>query len=346
MSSIRWVLEEREKLSLSVHATLSAKSHRPYSEKSCDFRTAFQKDRDKIIHCKSFRRLKYKTQVFLSPLGDHYRTRMTHELEVMQIGRTIARALNLNEDLVEAAALGHDLGHTPFGHTGEAALNWIHPGGFHHVKQSIRIVEALENDGKGLNLTVEVHEAIAKHSKGKGPILSDHPELKAKTLEGQIVRISDILAYLNHDLDDAIRAGLLKTHHVPKKIRDVFGETHSQRIETMVKNVIFETIKHDFDKIRMSDETLEALTLFRAFMFENVYESEKIQKENQKAKKAIKILYGYYLENPKDLLQEMGLSQFTEPIERHVIDFISGMTDRYAIRKYNDLVLPHSWHVY
>lgn len=346
MVSIRQQLEEKERQCLSPHATLSCESRRSRTEAPCDLRTAFQKDRDKIIHSKSFRRLKHKTQVFLCPVGDHYRTRMTHELEVMQIGRTIARALRLNEDLVEAAALGHDLGHTPFGHCGELALNRIYPGGFHHVKQSVRIVEVLENNGKGLNLTEEVKEAIAKHSKGKGPILSDDSRLKAKTLEGQIVRIADILAYLNHDLDDAIRAGFLKAHDVPKSLKDLFGETNSQRIEAMVKDVILTTQMNHFDKIRISEEKIEGLTAFRAFMFENVYESDRVYEEQLKTQKCVEALYSYYLENPKILLSEMELKAFTEPIERHVVDFVSGMTDRYAIRKYNTLLMPTPWHIF
>jgi len=346
MTSIREQLEKREKAALCPQAALSSHSGRERPEPACPFRTAFQKDRDKIIHSKSFRRLKHKTQVFLSPLGDHYRTRMTHSLEVMQIGRTIARALRLNEDLVEAAALGHDLGHTPFGHSGEAVLNEIHPGGFHHVKQSVRIVEKLENDGRGLNLTKEVTEAIAKHSKGKGPILTDDPALKARTLEGQIVRIADILAYINHDLDDAVRAGMLAHDDIPKDIQDVFGKTHARRIETMVSDVIASTQNGNLDKIRMSSEKLEALGALRAFMFDHVYESERTQEELKKAQQAVRALYGFYLKHPKQLLKEMEIEKLTESLEVHVVDFISGMTDRYAVRKYGELVMPHSWHIF
>src|SRR3989338_3363576 len=245
MSTIRESLEEKEKSILSPKAALSGEAKRPRPEKECDLRTAFQKDRDKILHSKPFRRLKHKTQVFLSPVGDHYRTRLTHTLEVMQIGRTMARSLHLNEDLVEAATLGHDLGHTPFGHSGEAILNKIHPKGFHHVFQSVRIVGPM-------NVTEEVEEAIAKHSKGKGPILSDDPRLKAKTLEGQVVRLADIIAYVNHDLDDAMRAGVLTSQDVPKRLRDIFGNTHSERIGTMIRDVIVATEAQGFDKIRMS----------------------------------------------------------------------------------------------
>lgn len=343
MDSIRHILEKKEKELLSRFAALSSKSQREKNETECTLRTAYQKDRDKILHSKSFRRLKHKTQVFLSPVGDHYRTRLTHTLEVMQLARTLARALNLNEDLVEASALGHDLGHTPFGHSGEAILNKIHPDGFHHVNQSVRIVEKLENNGKGLNLTHDVKEAIAKHSKGKGPILSDDPKLKASTLEGQIVRLADLLAYVNHDLDDSVRAGVLKMEDIPKDLREIFGDTHSQRIETMVTDVIRTTQDHNFDKIRVSDEKLQALSELRAFMFEYVYEREYVQRELKKAQKIVEFLYHHYLENPDQLLAEMSIPEFTEPINRHVVDYISGMSDRYAIRKYTEIFVPSPW---
>jgi len=345
MSTIRESLEEKEKSILSPKAALSGEAKRPRPEKECDLRTAFQKDRDKILHSKPFRRLKHKTQVFLSPVGDHYRTRLTHTLEVMQIGRTMARSLHLNEDLVEAATLGHDLGHTPFGHSGEAILNKIHPGGFHHAIQSVRIIDVIGNNGhrKGLNLTTEVREAIQKHSKGKGPILSDDPALKAKTLEGQIVRIADVMAYVNHDLDDSIRAGVLTLKEVPKELLQIFGSTHSQRIETMVKDVIQETIAYDLDKIRISSEKLDALNALRAFMFNEVYETDLVQRELRKAQKVLESLYQHYLKNSDQLLAEMSLDEFTDPTDQHVIDYLSGMTDRYAIQKYNELFLPKSW---
>lgn len=343
MSSIRILLEEKEGRLLFSKAALSFQAKRLKKEKECDFRTSFQKDRDKILHSKSFRRLKHKTQVFLSPIGDHYRTRLTHTLEVMQIGRTMARALSLNEDLVEAATLGHDLGHTPFGHSGEAILNKIHPKGFHHVLQSVRIVEKLENDGKGLNLTEEVKEAIAKHSKGKGPILSDDPKLKAKTLEGQVVRLADILAYVNHDLDDALRANVLKITDIPKRLRHLFGETHSERIETMIRDAIQTTQAHHFDKIQMSTEKLEALQELRSFMFENVYETPLVQHELKKAQKVVEALYEYYLKHLDQLLVAMNLKEFIDPIDQHVVDYISGMTDRFAIQKYSELFVPKSW---
>src|SRR3989338_2315780 len=336
MQVIRELLKKKNKKTLSSHATLSSKASRRGAEEECELRTRFQKDRDKILHSKPFRRLKHKTQVFLNPVGDHYRTRMTHTLEVMQLGRTMARALHLNEDLVEAATLGHDLGHTPFGHSGEAILNKIHPKGFHHVFQSVRIVDPM-------NVTEEVREAIAKHSKGKGPILSDDPRLKAKTLEGQVVRLADIIAYVNHDLDDAMRAGVLTSQDVPKRLREIFGNTHSERIGTMIKDVICATQEHDFDKIRMSTEKIEALTELRAFMFGNVYETDRVQRELKKAQKEVESLYFYYLEHPDQLLSEISLNEFTDPIDQHVIDFISGMTDRYAINKYREIFLPSSW---
>lgn len=338
MSSVRLLLEEKESKVLFAKAAFSTKAKRLKNEGECDFRTSFQKDRDKILHSKAFRRLKHKTQVFLSPEGDHYRTRLTHTLEVMQMGRTIARALHLNEDLVEAGALGHDLGHTPFGHSGEAALNKIHPKGFHHVLQSVRVVEPL-------NLTEEVKEAIAKHSKGKGPILSEDPKLKAKTLEGQIVRIADILAYVNHDLDDAIRANVLKISDVPKKIRNIFGETHSERIGTMVIDTIQTTQEYHFDRIRMSTEKIEALDELRSFMFENVYETLGVQHELKKAQKVVESLYEFYLKRPDQLLLEMSLKEFTTSIDEHVVDYISGMTDRFAIQKYSEIFIPKSWRV-
>lgn len=344
---IRKVLEELEKKRFHARASFSKEGKRMAGEQSCQLRTAFQQDRDKILHSKAFRRLKHKTQVFLSPVGDHYRTRLTHTLEVMQIARTIARSLQLNEDLVEAASIGHDLGHTPFGHAGEEVLNRIHLEGFHHAQQSVRIVEKLEDDGKGgkgLNLTRQVVEAIEKHSKGKGPILSTDPRLTASTLEGQIVRISDILAYVNHDLDDAIRAGVLALSDIPKPILNIFGKTHAQRIETMILDVILETQAQDMQKIWMSPEKLEALIALRTFMFENVYETELVQGELKKAKQIIEKLYEFYTKNPDHLLSEMTLSEFTESIERHALDFISGMTDRFAIQTYQRLHIPRSWH--
>ncbi|MBW1644950.1 MAG: deoxyguanosinetriphosphate triphosphohydrolase, partial [Deltaproteobacteria bacterium] len=237
--TIREQLEEREKRYLSPHAAFSSRSRgRQLPEAECPYRMAFQHDRDRIIHSKSFRRLKHKTQVFLSPSGDHYRTRLTHTLEVAQIARTIAKALQLNEDLTEAIALGHDLGHTPFGHAGEAVLNQLHPGGFRHFFQSLRVVERLEKDGRGLNLTVEVRDGIVKHSKGKGDILSADPNCCALTLEGRIVRLADIIAYVNHDIDDAIRARVITREEIPPVCRRVLGNSHSTRINTMVTDII------------------------------------------------------------------------------------------------------------
>lgn len=345
MLTIREKLEAFEKQRLGEGAALSSQARRIREERPCHFRTSFQKDRDKIIHSKAFRRLKHKTQVFLSPRGDHYRTRLTHTLEVMQVGRTMARALMLNEDLVEAAALGHDLGHTPFGHQGESQLNELRKHGFHHARQSVRVVEKLENRGHGLNLTADVKEAIAKHSKGKGPILSSDPKLTARTLEGQLVRVADVIAYVNHDLDDAIRGGMLTLSDVPKSLLSCFGRTHAERIETMVSDVIESTLKGGMTSIQMSGEKLEALMAFRAFMFEKVYEHPRLHQEFSNARRIVESLYQYYHENPKILLKEIGISEFTEPVERHVVDFISGMTDRYAIEKYQELYLPRSWQI-
>ena len=253
--TIREQTEEIERKILHPMACLSSQSKgRLKPEKEGDIRTCFQRDRDRIIHAKAFRRLKHKTQVFLAPKGDHYRTRLTHVLEVSQIGRTIARALRLNEDLTEAIALGHDLGHTPFGHAGEAILREIHPGGFDHYKQSLRVVDCLEKGGKGLNLTYEVRDGIVKHSKGKGRISPEAEADKADTLEGQVVRISDVIAYLNHDLDDALRAGVIKKSDIPKKITKILGDTHSKRIDAMVKDFVYNSATTNLEGLCMSDD--------------------------------------------------------------------------------------------
>lgn len=305
-------------------------------EEEDDIRTPFQRDRDRIIHSKAFRRLKHKTQVFFSPQGDHYRTRLTHVLEVAQIARTIARALRLNEDLTEAIALGHDLGHTPFGHAGEAILRELHPGGFEHYLQSLRVVDLLEKEGQGLNLTFEVRDGILKHSKGRGKILSD----ASATLEGQIVRIADIIAYLNHDLDDAVRAGILKFNDIPQDFFKVFGDRHSKRIDTMVRDVIFTTIKNDYEQISISEEIEEWIYTFRDFLFERVYYNELVIKEFNKAKRVLEGLYNYYLENPH-LLNAEGLPE-TE-LHRKICDFIAGMSDRYALHTFEKIFIPKSW---
>ncbi len=310
-----------------------------------DIRTCFQRDRDRIIHSKAFRRLKHKTQVFLAPKGDHYRTRLTHVLEVSQIARTIARSLRLNEDLTEAIALGHDLGHTPFGHAGEAALREIHPGGFDHYVQSLRVVDFLEKDGKGLNLTYEVRDGIVKHSKGKGNIVPENPKDRAITLEGQVVRLADIIAYVNHDLDDALRAGVIKRADIPQIVIKVLGDTHSQRIDTAVKDVIKTSQKIDLAEIRMSSGISEAIYKLRDFLFERVYESEAIRSEFRKTKKIIEELYFYYLDHTDEILKAVPPEK---KIDKHrmVCDFIAGMTDRFALSTYERLFFPQGWTVY
>src|SRR6059036_4115400 len=271
MPTPREITEEREREWLSPRAALaSASKGRETAEPQDDLRTCFQRDRDRIIHSKAFRRLKHKTQVFLAPEGDHYRTRLTHVLEVTQIARTIAKSLRLNEVLTEAIGLGHDLGHSAFGHAGEAALNKLVKGGFDHYRQSVRVVENLENDGRGLNLTVEVRDGILKHSKGeKGELLRKRPKSRALTLEGDIVRISDIIAYVNHDIDDGIRAGVLKSNDIPKEIRKTLGTNGAQRIDRMVRDVIAATLACDYDAIMMSPEVLQALEELRTYMFQN-----------------------------------------------------------------------------
>lgn len=344
--TIREQTENIEKQILHPNACLSSKSRgRARPEKEDDVRTCFQRDRDRIIHSKAFRRLKHKTQVFLAPKGDHYRTRLTHVLEVSQIARTIARALRLNEDLVEAISLGHDLGHTPFGHAGEAILREIHPGGFDHYKQSLRVVDFLEKNGQGLNLTYEVRDGIVKHSKGKGLIISDNPKDKPATLEGQVVRIADIIAYVNHDLDDAIRAGVIKRTDVPKEIIKVIGETYSKKIDTMVRDVIKESTAIGLTNITMSEEISSVVYKLRDFLFERVYESEGIMREFNKAKGILSALYEYYLEHIDEVFKDIPPEK---RLDRHkmVCDFIAGMTDSFALMTYERLFLPEQWKVF
>ncbi|HOA83476.1 MAG TPA: deoxyguanosinetriphosphate triphosphohydrolase [Thermodesulfovibrio thiophilus] len=331
--------QEVEKKILHPKACLSSQTKgRLKPEIEDDVRTPFQRDRDRIIHSKAFRRLKHKTQVFFSPQGDHYRTRITHVLEVSQIARTIARALQLNEDLTEAISLGHDLGHTPFGHAGEAILRQLHPGGFEHYEQSLRVVDILEKDGKGLNLTFEVRNGILKHSKGRGEILSEEPA----TLEGQIVRVADVIAYLNHDLDDALRAGIIKKNDIPEEFLKVFGNRHSKRIDTMVRDVIFTTIDTYYEKILLSEEIEEMVYRFRDFLFERVYYNDSVIKEFEKAKKMLSCLYNHYLEHP-DLIRANELSE--QKLHRKICDFIAGMTDRYALYTFENIFIPKSWAV-
>jgi len=341
--TIREQTEEIERRTLHPKACLSSQSKgRLKPEKEGEIRTCFQRDRDRIIHSKAFRRLKHKTQVFLAPKGDHYRTRLTHTLEVSQIARTIARALRLNEDLTEAIALGHDLGHTPFGHAGEDVLREIYPGGFDHYKQSLRVVDVLERNGQGLNLTFEVRDGILKHSKGRGEIFSPHA--KGETLEGYVVRVSDIIAYVNHDLDDAIRAGVLKKSNIPSAILKS-GETHAKRIDTMVKDVIYTSLSAGLHEIKMSDEIKKITYSMRDFLYENIYESEITKKEFKKAKKILLDLYDYYMEHPEEVFKEIPKETIGSK-EKIVCDFIAGMTDRFALMTYERLFLPQPWMVF
>lgn len=343
--TIREQTEEIEKQVLHPKACLSSQSRgRSKPEKEGEIRTCFQRDRDRIIHSKAFRRLKHKTQVFLAPKGDHYRTRLTHVLEVSQIARTIAKALRLNEDLTEAIALGHDLGHTPFGHAGEDVLREIHPGGFDHYKQSLRVVDFLEKDGEGLNLTHEVRNGILKHSKGKGLIIPETKSDRAVTLEGQVVRVSDVIAYVNHDLDDALRAGVMKMPDIPKNIIKMLGDTHAKRIDTMVKDVICQSSLIDLDAILMSSGILSSTAKLRDFLYERVYESDEIIKEFRKAQKILRDLYAYYLEHMEDVFVDIPKE---EKLNKHrvVCDFIAGMTDRFALMTYERLFLPQQWTV-
>lgn len=342
--TIREQLEEIERGTLSPLASLSAETKgRMKPEERCAIRTDFQRDRDRIIHSKSFRRMKHKTQVFLSPTDDHYRTRLTHVIEVAQIARTISKALRLNEDLTEAIALGHDLGHTPFGHAGEDALNNIFPSGFKHVIHSLRVVDVLERGGRGLNLTYEVRDGISKHSKGMGAI--DNPKFRPETMEGQVVRISDLVAYANHDLDDAIRAGIITIDDIPKDCVSTLGKTNSERINKMVTDIIFETIKLDEKRVVSSGEVEQAMLELRSYLFNTVYMNEKIKNNFLKAKKVIKELYEYFCENQDEFrtLYKRDPRE-GESVERAVCDFIAAMTDSYAITLYEKIFLPKRWH--
>ncbi len=343
--NIRERLEEREEQILSPYAqkSISTRGRMRY-EPECDIRPAFQHDRDRITHSKSFRRLKYKTQVFLSP-GDHYRTRMTHTLEVSQIARTIGRALSLNEDLIEAIALGHDLGHTPFGHSGEEVLNRLYPDGFRHYEQSLRVVDLLEKDGQGLNLTREVRDGIVKHSKGKGNIVIDDDKEKPLTREAGVVRIADIIAYINHDIDDAIRGNVIREEDIPKHLRDHLGHTVSDRIDTMVRGVISGTLESPDMQLGCGSELESYMVEMRGFLYDHVYESPVVHSDFIKCSKIIEDLYGYFLHNPDGFLKEMGRDDFYDNPEACVRDFIAGMTDRYAFSLFEKLFLPMPWSI-
>lgn len=325
----REVYEQFEQSFLSPFACLSTQTKgRERAQELCPLRTEFQRDRDRIIHCNSFRRLKLKTQVFLSPSGDHYRTRLTHTLEVGQIARTIARAMRLNEDLTEAIAMGHDLGHTPFGHAGERALDKINPNGFKHYEQGVRVVRYIENEGKGLNLTYEVRDGILKHT-----------NMIAETREGLVVRYADVIAYLNHDIDDAIRADILKEEDLPKEITDILGCSKSQRITTLVENLV----NNGAENIHMTDEIYKAFMDLKAFMFENVYRNPTCKSEESKTYSMLDGLFTYYYKNI-DKLPEVYINlaeRFGK--ETAICDYIAGMSDRYAADTFADIYIPASW---
>ena len=332
--NIREQQEKREHLILSPYASFSDESRgRDREEEQCPMRTIYQRDRDRIIHCKAFRRLKHKTQVFLAPEGDHYRTRLTHTLEVAQIARSIARALNLNEDLTEAIALGHDLGHTPFGHAGERTLNSLCPMGFAHYKQSIRVVELLEKDGQGLNLTWEVRDGIVNHRTSGNP----------STLEGKAVRLSDKIAYINHDIDDAIRANIFKEKDIPLQYTDVLGHSTKERLNTMINDIIVNSLgKND---IVMSEPIHRAMTELRKFMFDSLYMNPTAKSEEVKADKLITELYRYYVANTDKLpdTYKRFIREIDERPEQVVCDYIAGMSDQYSISKFQEIFVPKAW---
>ena len=332
--SIREMAEEREYEVLSPYAAHAGDSKgREREEPQCDIRTVYQRDRDRILHSKSFRRLAHKTQVFIAPMGDHYRTRLTHTLEVSQLSRTIAKALRLNDDLCDAIALGHDLGHTPFGHAGERVLNEICPLGFAHFRQSIRVVEVLEKNGEGLNLTWEVRDGILNHR------TSGHPS----TLEGQIVRFCDKIAYINHDIDDAERAGILSEEDIPKTYREILGGSTRDRLNTLIHDVIYSSL--DRADIRMSPEIEKAMMELRKFMFDHVYLNSVAKTEEGKVGRMITMLYQYYEKHVDEMPQEYIdlIKKKGQPEPRVVCDYISGMTDQYSISKFQELFVPQSW---
>jgi dGTPase len=343
LSSLREQLERFELETLVPQAAKSAGSRgRLRPEPEDDVRPAFQRDRDRIIHSKAFRRLKHKTQVFFAPEGDHYRTRLTHTLEVSQIARTIAKVLRLHEELTEAIALGHDLGHTPFGHAGERVLDSLVPGGFRHYEQSLRIVDLLENDGRGLNLTWEVRDGIGRHSKGKkGSPVGIEPEKRSATLEGQIMRVADLIAYVNHDIDDAIRAGVLRTEALPADAVEALGATSSARISRMVKDVVVETQAGGLGEVRMSDRILEATLQMRAFLFDAVYENEVATAEFRKTTGILGGLWEKVRERPGDFLETRTVE--SEGLDAAARDFLAGMTDRYAVNLFEQLYIPKPW---
>ena len=346
MPSVRERLEQRERAWLAPAAALAIDAIRPAPETRCDLRTDFQRDRDRILHCKAFRRLKYKTQVFLSPSADHMRTRITHTLEVTQIARTIARALDLNEDLTEAIGLGHDLGHTPFGHAGERALAGVFPG-FRHNQQSLRVVDHLERDGRGLNLTDQVRDGILRHSKPVETIAGEVAGTPA-TAEAQVVKIADGIAYINHDLDDAIRGGMLNFADLPTLVVQRLGDTHAKRINTLVTDVVERSrpnLQRAFEGtqvISMSQGILDATDALRRFLFERVYEPINRQPATQHAEHIVLALFRYYVDHSDRMPIAFAPAIAGESIERRVADIVCGMTDRYAMRCYDQLFMPRS----
>ena len=334
--NIREELERQEHLRLNPLAAFSDESRgriRPEEPREEDVRTVYQRDTDRIVHCKAFRRLMHKTQVFLQPEGDHYRTRMTHTIEVARIARTICRALGLNEDLAEAGAMGHDLGHTPFGHAGEAALSSMMKEPFRHNEQSLRVVDVLENGGEGLNLTYEVRMAILGHTGERIP----------ETLEGQVVRRSDQIAYVNHDIDDAIRGGILTNADIPKDIARVLGHSHRERIDTLVCDMI--RVSREEGRILLSPKVDTALRDLRSFMFERVYRNPVAKGEESKAKDMLRRLYEYYYAHPEAIPQDFQPQLSLDGMERTVCDYIAGMTDSYAVHKYTEIFVPSGWHI-
>ena len=334
--NIREELERQEHLRLNPLAAFSDESRgriRPEEPREEDVRTVYQRDTDRIVHCKAFRRLMHKTQVFLQPEGDHYRTRMTHTIEVARIARTICRALGLNEDLAEAGAMGHDLGHTPFGHAGEAALSAMMKEPFRHNEQSLRVVDVLENGGEGLNLTYEVRMAILGHTGERIP----------ETLEGQVVRRSDQIAYVNHDIDDAIRGGILTNADIPKDIARVLGHSHRERIDTLVCDMI--RVSREEGRILLSPKVDTALRDLRSFMFERVYRNPVAKGEESKAKDMLRRLYEYYYAHPETIPQDFQPQLSLDGMERTVCDYIAGMTDNYAVHKYTEIFVPSGWHI-
>ena len=327
-------MDQREDLLLSPVATRSSASRgREHPMEPCPMRSEFQRDRDRIIHCQSFRRLMYKTQVFLAPAGDHYRTRLTHTLEVTQIARTMARALRLNEDLTEAAALGHDLGHTPFGHAGEDALRICYDPDFAHYCQSLRVVEKLEKNGQGLNLCFEVRDAIVNHT----------GDSVAATPEGQLIKLADRIAYINHDIDDAIRAGILAHSDLPAEVTSVLGETHGERINTMVMSVV--EASENSTAVSMTPSVQAATDALRAFLFERVYRNPVAKGQETKAKDMLARMYEYYIKNPQALPEDFQPQMSFDGLERTVCDYIAGMTDKYAVDKFTEIAIPLGWHV-